>query len=111
MNANAEVRNNRLLAIWRDLTTEPVWKYEELPPLRLPQLTNLDFLEASDSELARAIWFWRRRPKLIFHDNAAPIIVMLCVFVSLFIALANWPGTSMPKRVVEMVILLLALVI
>jgi hypothetical protein len=97
--------------MWRDLTTEPVWKYEELPPFRLSQLTKLDLLEASDSELARAISFWCRRPTLIFHDSAAPIIVALCVLVSLFIALVNWPGTSTPKRVAEMVILLLELVV
>ena len=92
MNANAEVRNDRLLAIWRDLTTEPVWKYEELPPFLLSQITERDLLEASDSELARAIWFWCRRPKLIFHDSVAPIIVDLCVLVSLSIALVNWGG-------------------
>jgi hypothetical protein len=111
VNANAEVRNDRLLTIWRDLTTEPAWKYEELPPFQLSQLTELDLLEASDSELARAIWFWCRRPKLIFHDSAAPIIVALCILVSLFIALVNWPGTSMPKRVAETAILLLELVV
>lgn len=43
--------------VWRDLTTEPVWKYQELPPFLLSQLTNLDLLEASDSELSRVIWF------------------------------------------------------
>jgi hypothetical protein len=111
VNANAEVRNDRLLTIWRDLTTEPVWKYEELPPFQLPQLTDLDLLEASDSELARAIWFWCRRPKLIFPDSAVPIIVALCVLVSLLIALVHWPGTSLPRRVAEVVILLLELVV
>jgi hypothetical protein len=111
VNANAEVRNDRLLTIWRDLTSEPVWKYEELPPFRLSQLAKLDLLEANDSELARAIWFWCRRPKLIFHDSAAPIIVALCILVSLFIVLVNWPGTSMPKRVDEMAIVLSELVV
>ena len=48
---------------------------------------------------------------LIFPDSAVPIIVALCVLVSLFIALVNWPQTSMPKRVAEMVILLLELVV
>ena len=110
MNADAEVPNDRLLTIWRDLTTEPVWKYEELPPLRLSELAKIDLLEASDTELARAIWFWCRRPRLIFHDSVGPIVVALCVLVSLFIALVNWPGTSMPKRVAELVILLLELV-
>jgi hypothetical protein len=111
VNANVEVRNDWLLTIWRGLTTEPIWKYEELPPFRLSHLSKRDLLEASDSELARAIWFWCRRPKLLFHDSAAPVIVALCVLVSLFIALVNWPQTSMPKRVAEMVILLLELVV
>jgi hypothetical protein len=111
VNANAEVRNDRLLTIWRDLTTEPVWKYDELPPFRLSQLAKLDLLEASDSELARAIWFWCRRPKLTFHDSAAPIVVALCLLVSLFIMLVNWPGTPKPERVAEMLILLLELVV
>jgi len=111
VNANAEVRNDRLLTIWRDLTSEPVWKYEELPPFRLSQLAKLDLLEANDSELARTIWFWCRRPKLTYHDSAAPIVVALCVLVCLFIMLVNWPGTSKPERLAEMVILLLELVV
>ena len=106
MNANAEPRNDRLLTIWKDLTTEPVWRYEESPPFLLSQLTKIDWFEASDSELSRAIWFWCRRPKLLFHDSAAPIIVALCLLVSLSIALVNWPGTSIPKRVAELIILL-----
>jgi hypothetical protein len=106
VNADAEFRNDGLATIWRDLTTEPVWRYEELPPFRLSRLTKLDLLEASDSELARAIWFWCRRPKPIFHDSAALIIVALCVAVSLIIALVNWQGTSMHRRVTELTILL-----
>ena len=109
MNANVEVRNDRLLTIWRDLTTEPVWKYDELPPFRLSQLAKLDLFEANVEELARAIWFWCRRPKLTFHDSAAPIVVALCLLVSLFIMLVNWPGTPKPERVAEMVILFLEL--
>jgi hypothetical protein len=106
-----QVLSDGAKTLWRDLTTEPVWKYEELPPLLLRQLTKLDLFEVGDTELARAIWFWCRRPKLIFHDSTAPIIVALCVLVSLFIALVNWPGTLMPKRVAEMVILPLGLVV
>jgi hypothetical protein len=30
--------NDRLLAIWRDLTAEPVWQYQELPPFLLLEL-------------------------------------------------------------------------
>ena len=105
MNADTDFRNAWLLTIWRDLTTEPVWRYAESPPFLLSQLTEADLVEANDSELARAIWFWCRRPKLLFHDGVAPIIVALCLLVSLSIALVNWPGTSMPKRVAELIIL------
>ena len=58
MNGNPEVLSDAwLLAIWRGLTTEPVWKYQELPPFLLPELIKLDLVEASDSELSRVIWF------------------------------------------------------
>ena len=93
-------------AIWRDLTTEPVWKYQELPPFLLSQLTESDLLEASDSELARVIWFWCRRPNLMFHDSAALVVVALCVLISISVALVNWAGTSSPKRIDEVIIVL-----
>jgi hypothetical protein len=73
----------------------------------LSQLTEVDLLQATDSELARAIWFWCRRPKLMSHDSAAPIIVALCIELSLFIALVYWRRTSMPERAAEVVLLLL----
>ena len=34
------------------------------------------------------------------------IIVAVCVLFSLCIALVNWPGTSMSKRITELIILL-----
>jgi hypothetical protein len=98
-----------LSAIWTDLTTEPDWKYDELPPFLLSQLTESDLFEASDSELARVIWFWCRRPKLMFHDRAPLVIVALCVLISLSIALVNWPGTSPLKRIDEVIVVLLEL--
>jgi hypothetical protein len=104
--ANAEIRNDGLLTIWRDLTTEPVWKYDESPPFMLFQLTEVELLQASDTELARSIWFWCRRPKLIFIDSVALVIVAFCILISLFIGLVNWAGTSMPERVAEVIILL-----
>jgi hypothetical protein len=98
-----------LLAMWMDLTTEPDWKYDELPPFRLSQLSEIDLLEASDSELARVIWFWCRRPKLKFHDSAALVIVALCVLISLSIALVSWPETSPPRRTDEVIVVLFEL--
>lgn len=99
------------LAIWSDLTAEPVWKYDELPPFLLTQLTEADLLEANDSELARVIWFWCRRPNLMFRDSVEVMIVTLCVLISLSIALVAWPGTSPPKRIDEVIIVLFELAV
>src|ERR1700760_1527330 len=72
--------------MWKDLTSEPVWKYEELPPLLLAELTNLDLFEVGDSELARAQWFWSHRRKLPLHKSTALLFAGLCVILS-FLAL------------------------
>jgi hypothetical protein len=104
MNANAELRSDGLLAVWRDLTAEPIWRYEELPPFLLAEVTEIDLLEASDSELARAMWFWLRRPKLMFHDSAA--LVALCILISLSIALVNWHLTPVLQRAAGVIIIL-----
>jgi hypothetical protein len=106
VNANLEFRNDGFLAIWRDLTVEPVWKYEELPPLLLPDVTGLDLFEVGDTELARAHWFWSRRPKLRFPERAAVMSLALCVLICLSIALVYWHHTSVPKRVAETIFVL-----
>src|SRR5258708_15159787 len=98
-----------LWGMWRDLTEEPAWKYEEVPPLLLAELTELDLFEVGDTELARVHWFWSRRPKLAVHESAVLLVVALCVLLSLALAFVARPGTSMPERVAEMVILLLEL--
>ena len=100
-----------LSVLWRDLTTEPVWKYEELTPFLLSQLTESDLLEASDAELARVIWFWCRRPKLMFHDSVVLLITGLCLLISLSIALVSWPGASLPKRIGEVVMVVLEMAV
>ena len=99
MNADTEFRNRGLSAIWKDLTTEPAWKYDELPPFMISQLTERDLLEARDSELARATWFWSRRLKVRFHESAGLIIAILCIGISLFIAFSHWPGTLIAEAV------------
>ena len=96
-----------LWTIWRELTSQPIWKYEVLPPFRVSKLTEHHLLAAGDSEISRTIWFWYRRPKLMFYDNAALVIVALCLLISLSVALIYWPGTSMPKRIAEISILLI----
>ena len=101
--------NDGLSGIWRDLTREPVWKYEELPPLLLIEVTKLDLFEGGDIELARAHWFWSRRPKLRFYESAGLLLLGLCALVSLTIVVVAWPGTSMQNRFAEISILLLEL--
>ena len=105
MNVNAKIRQDELLAICRDLTTEPVWKYQESPPLLLPDLIKLDLVEACDSELPRAMWFWLRRSRLTLHEGTALIVVALCALLSLTIAFVDWSLTSMMKRAAEVMIL------
>ncbi|HEX3446453.1 MAG TPA: hypothetical protein VHS80_17185 [Chthoniobacterales bacterium] len=72
----------------------------------LSQVIKRNLLEASDSELSRAMWFWLRRPKLMFHDCAALMKVALCILTSLSIALVNWHLTSVLQRAAEVIIIL-----
>jgi hypothetical protein len=111
VNGNPEFRKAWLLAIWRGLTTEPVWKYQELPPLLLPELIKLDLVEASDSELSRVMWFWLRRPRLTLHESTALIVSALCALLSLTIAFVDWPLTSITKRAAELMMLLVGVAV
>jgi hypothetical protein len=105
VNIDSEIRKDGLLGIWRGLTTEPVWRYQELPPFLLPELIKLDLVEASDSELSRVMWFWLRRPGPALHESAALIFLALCVLLSLTLAFVDWPPTSIMKRAAEVMIL------
>jgi hypothetical protein len=91
VNGNPEFRKAWLLAIWRGLTTEPVGKYQELPPFLLPELIKLDLVEAGDSEFSRVMWFWSRPPKPTLSESAALVIAALCALLSLTIAFVDWP--------------------
>ena len=94
-----------LSTIWRDLTREPIWKYEISPPFLVSKLTEHHLLAADDSEISRTIWFWYRRPKLMFYDTAVLVIMALCLLISLSVALVYRPGTSLPKRIAEVIVL------
>ena len=98
---------DRLLAIWRDLDTEPVWLYHELPPFELPELKALTSHIATDSELSRVVWFWLRRPKSTLYESGTALAVeVLCVLLSLIIAVFDWPFTSISGAAAEVIILL-----
>jgi hypothetical protein len=95
-----------LLAIWKDLDTEPVWRYQELPPFKLPELKELTSHIAIDSELSRVVWFWLRRPKSTLYENGTATVEVLCVLLSLIIAVFDWPLTSISGAAAEVIILL-----
>ena len=65
----------RLSQVWQDLQDEPHWKYGQLPPVQILEESGLNYI-AHNGELARANWFWRRRPRLL---QATSCIVWLLV--------------------------------
>ena len=58
-----------LVEFWRDLERDLQdnlhWKYDELSPGQLLEKLKLDEGPADKDELARAEFFWRRRPRLL----------------------------------------------
>jgi len=64
----------RLGAVWQDLQDEPHWEYEQLSPVQLLEKSKLPRNSTDIDELARANWFWSRRPRFF---RAASCIVWL----------------------------------
>jgi hypothetical protein len=101
-----------LLTIWSDLTAGPVWQYQELPPFLLPQLKNLNWPDADDSELPRAEWFWLRRPKSTFCEGRTALVLEgLCLPLFVITAFVGSSEISKSKLAIEEIIVLFALVI
>jgi hypothetical protein len=57
--------SRHLTRFWRDLEDDQRWKYDELPPVQLWEKLQLDERLPDKDELARAEFFWRRRPRLL----------------------------------------------
>ncbi len=70
----------RLGEIWQDLQDDPHWKYEQLSPVQLLAKAELHRYPTHNDELARANWFWSRRPRLL---PAAGYTVWLVVVLGL----------------------------
>jgi hypothetical protein len=101
-----------LLTIWSDLTAGPVWQYQELPPFLLPQLRNLSWRDADDSELPRAAWFWLRRPKSTFCEGRTALVLEgLCLLLFVITAVVSSSAISIPELAIEVTIVLFAVVI
>ena len=54
-----------LAGFWRDLEDDQRWKYDELCPVQLLEKLKLDDCPADKDELARAEFFWSRRPRVL----------------------------------------------
>jgi hypothetical protein len=93
--------NRRLVGFWRDLEDVQCWKYGELPPLQLLKKLKLDERPADKHELARAVFFWNRRPRLL---PATGTILWLIVALGLPYWLFTVPAIGVPLLIISGVV-------
>jgi Flp pilus assembly protein TadB len=91
----------RLGDVWQDIQSERHWKYEKLSPVQLLQKSELHRYPEDNDELARANWFWRRRPRFL---QVTSCIVWLIAALGLPIWLFIVPAIGMPLLIVVVVI-------
>jgi len=83
----------RLRDHWQDLQDNSHWKYEQLSPVQLLEKSKLHRNSTDIDELARADWFWSRRPRLLpAAGSLAWIVVALGLPVWLFV----FPAIGVP---------------
>ena len=94
-----------LVGFWRDLERDLEdklhWKYDELSPLPLLEKLKLAECPADTDELARAEFFWSRRPRLL---PAAGYIVWLIVALGLPFWLFTVPAIGLPLLIISAVV-------
>jgi hypothetical protein len=87
--------------VWQDLQDVPHWKYERLSPVQLLEKSVLNRYPTHNDELARANWFWSRRPRLLpIAGGIAWLIVALGLPFWLFIV----PSIGVPVLIIAAVI-------
>jgi len=91
----------RLREIWRDLQDQPRWKYEQLSPVQLLEKSKLHRNSTDIDELARADWFWSRRPRVL---ATASCIVWLFVILGSPFWLFCVPTIGVPLLIIAAVI-------
>jgi hypothetical protein len=87
----------RLGQVWQHLQDEPHWKYEQLSPAQLLEKLELHTYPMDNDELARANWFWSRRPRLL---PAASFIIWLIVALGLPLWLFIVPAIGVPLLII-----------
>jgi hypothetical protein len=93
--------SKRLSEVWQDLQDVPHWKYEQLSPVQLLEKSELHGYQTHNDELARANWFWSRRPRLL---PIAGCIVWLTVALGLPFWLFIVPSIGVPLLIIAAVI-------
>src|SRR5258707_5453513 len=88
---------NHLGGFCRDLEANQRWKYDELSPVHLLEKLKLDEYPTDKGELARAEFFWSRRPRLL---TAIDYIVWLTVALGLPFWLFIVPAIGVPLLII-----------
>jgi len=91
----------RIRDIWQDLQDNSHWKYEQLSPVHILEKSKLHRNSTDIDELARAEWFWSRRPRLL---PAASCIVWLILVLGLPFWLLSFLVIGAPLLVIAAVV-------
>ena len=91
----------RLGEIWRDLQDEVQWKYEKLSPVQLLEKSQLHAHLMNNDELARASWFWSRRPRFL---QAGSTVIWIIVALGLPLWLSIGLMAGLPLIIAAVVI-------
>jgi hypothetical protein len=90
-----------LVGFWRDLEDNQRWKYDELSPVQLLETSKLDERPTDKDELARAEFFWSRRPRFL---PAITYVAWLIVALGLPFWPFIVPALGVPLLIVSTVI-------
>jgi hypothetical protein len=89
------------VGLWRDLEDNQHWKYGELSPVQLLEKLKLNKHPTDKDELARAEFFWSRRPRLL---PATGYILWLIAALGLPVWLFVFPAIGLPLLIVSAVV-------
>src|SRR5260221_3805805 len=90
-----------LVGLWRDLEDNQHWKYDELSPVQLLEKLNLKKHPTDKDQLARAEFFWSRRPRLL---PATGHIVWIISAIGLPVWLFVLPAIGLPLLITSAVV-------
>ena len=66
----------------KEVGADPIWKYEELPPVALIESLHLEPAVIDQDEFSRAEWFWSRRPKVLSQS-----LILLLFYITVLVCL------------------------